>query len=110
MEVGTLDFVFVLFQVVVEGIKNKSNVFLNCQFLLIGRCTQWFFFLFKNKSLPPTFWFFFSLCVSCNRYKRAEGGNYTREVMVGTVGGPTVFFYSPLTLKNLVYLSVLFRV
>lgn len=26
MEVGTLDFVFVLFQVVVEGIKNKSNL------------------------------------------------------------------------------------
>jgi hypothetical protein len=43
MEVGTLDFVFVLFQVVVEGIKNKSNVFLNCQFPLIGRCTQSFF-------------------------------------------------------------------
>lgn len=51
-----------------------------------------FFFSKINLSLQH-FVFFFLSCVSCNRYKRAEGGNYTRGDGWHSWGANCIFLF-----------------
>jgi hypothetical protein len=56
-----------------------------------------FFFSKINLSLQHFVFFFHVFLVTGRKEQRGET---IQEVMVGTVGGPTVFFYSPLTQRK----------